>query len=469
MIINFKVVEEAAEVLEGHIVTALCKETEHLILIGDHLQLRPNPSVYELAKKFNLEISMFERFIKNGMDFHQLKLQHRMRPSISSLLVPHIYEELIDHPKVAEYEDIKGISKNLFFVDHRENEICFEGTKTHSNDHEAQFLVALCRYILSQGYEPSQVTILCTYAGQLQSIKTLMNACRLPKVQASSVDNYQGEENDIILLSFVRSNEEGNIGFLKDSHRINVALSRARKGLYCIGNFECLAERCSLWRKLWQKLRAQKAIGRDLEIYCQNHTNNKSLVNSKDDFIWQSPEGGCAAKCTYRLPCGHSCEKHCHFIDAKHKDQYRECDKKCNQLNCESHNHRCQKTCHFGEECGECVRLVKKTRPQCQHIVEVACSCDPSLVGCPIPCAKLRSCGHECKHACSDDCDSMPCMIKINKNTPCGHEISINCSDAENQSKLLNACSEPCNTVLKCEHLCQGTCGQCKLGRLHIR
>lgn len=104
------VVEEAAEVLEAHIVTALSKYTDHLILIGDHLQLRPNPAVYELAKKFNLEISLFERLIKNQMEYYQLKQQHRMRPCISSLLVPHIYKQLLDHPSVENYEDVKGKS-----------------------------------------------------------------------------------------------------------------------------------------------------------------------------------------------------------------------------------------------------------------------------------------------------------------------------------------------------------------------
>ncbi len=104
------VVEEAAEVLESHVVTALTKSTKHLILIGDHQQLKPNPTVYELAKKYNLEISLFERMIKNGLPYHQLKVQHRMRPCISSLLVPNIYKELRDHPSVKEYDDIKGMT-----------------------------------------------------------------------------------------------------------------------------------------------------------------------------------------------------------------------------------------------------------------------------------------------------------------------------------------------------------------------
>lgn len=102
------VVEEAAEVLEAHIITSLSSCSEHLILIGDHQQLKPSPAVYELAIKYKLEVSLFERLIRNNIAYYQLKKQHRMRPEISSLLVPHIYKELEDHPSVFEYEAIKG-------------------------------------------------------------------------------------------------------------------------------------------------------------------------------------------------------------------------------------------------------------------------------------------------------------------------------------------------------------------------
>ena len=61
------VVEEAAEVLEGHVITTLSQDCKHLILIGDHKQLRPNPTVYALARKYNLELSLFERMINNGL------------------------------------------------------------------------------------------------------------------------------------------------------------------------------------------------------------------------------------------------------------------------------------------------------------------------------------------------------------------------------------------------------------------
>lgn len=186
----------------------------------------------------------------------------------------------------------------MFFLNHHQNEVSVEETRSRSNVYEAEFIVELCRYIILQGYETSQVTILTTYSGQLHRIRQLMRCYELLKdVRATVVDNYQGEECDIILLSFVRSNEEGNIGFLKDSHRVNVALSRARKGLYCIGNFDCLAEKSQLWQNLMSDLTAQQAIGDALEIFCQNHTDYKTLLKSKDDFK-AAPDGGC------KRPCG---------------------------------------------------------------------------------------------------------------------------------------------------------------------
>lgn len=74
--VNFPIVivEEAAEVFEAHIITSLTKETEHLILIGDHEQLKPNPAVYDLSHNYNLSMSMFERLIRNKVPHKTLTL-----------------------------------------------------------------------------------------------------------------------------------------------------------------------------------------------------------------------------------------------------------------------------------------------------------------------------------------------------------------------------------------------------------
>lgn len=103
--------EEAAQMMESEMVPALTKNTDHLILIGDHKQLRSRNAVYELARDFNIDVSLFERLIKNEIPYYQLNEQLRMHPSISSLLVPHIYEQLSNHPatSVEHYENVKGI------------------------------------------------------------------------------------------------------------------------------------------------------------------------------------------------------------------------------------------------------------------------------------------------------------------------------------------------------------------------
>ena len=98
-----------------------------------------------------------------------------------------------------------------------------------SNEHEATFLANFCRYLILQGYTPDRITILTTYTGQMFLIKKQISG--MPScsgVRVTVVDNYQGEENDIILLSLVRSNDQNNIGFLKTDNRICVAISRAK-------------------------------------------------------------------------------------------------------------------------------------------------------------------------------------------------------------------------------------------------
>lgn len=80
------------------------------------------------------------------------------------------------------------------------------------------------------------------------------------------VDNYQGEESDIILLSLVRSNENGNVGFLKTENRICVALSRAKLGLYIMGNMENLYNSGNLWKKIKETLIIQDSFGKYILI-----------------------------------------------------------------------------------------------------------------------------------------------------------------------------------------------------------
>ncbi|NXB12477.1 ZNFX1 protein, partial [Cnemophilus loriae] len=453
------IVEEAAEVLEAHTITTLSKDCQHLILIGDHQQLQPSANVYDLAKNFNLEVSLFERLIKVDFPFVCLKYQHRMRPEIAQLISPHIYQKLENHPSVLEYENIKGVSTNIFFVEHEVPEQEIQEGKSHQNPHEAHFVVELCKYFLCQGYEPSQITVLTTYTGQLFCLHKLMPANIFEGVKVHVVDKYQGEENDIILLSLVRSNKEERAGFLQIPNRICVALSRAKKGLYCIGNMRMLGK-VPLWNKIIQVLGESGHIGQSLELCCQNHPETKTQVSTGEDFN-RVPEGGCTRPCEFRLSCGHVCTRACHPYDPEHKKY--QCLKPCQKVLC-ADGHRCPKSCY--ERCGKCKVKVEKTIAKCGHIQMVPCHIPAWQLQCLESCQKTLNCGHTCKNSCGKPC-TVACPEKVTATLKCGHEQKVPCWVIRMRCKESVKCESKCSVTLACGHVCSGSCHTCFGGRFH--
>ncbi|XP_068769058.1 NFX1-type zinc finger-containing protein 1 isoform X2 [Struthio camelus] len=417
------IVEEAAEVLEAHTITTLSKACQHLILTGDHQQ-------------------------------------HRMRPEIAQLLSPHIYQELENHPSVLKYENIKGVSSNLFFVEHDFPEQEIQEGKSHQNPHEAQFVVELCKYFLCQDYLPSQITILTTYTGQLFCLRKLMPAKTFAGVKVHVVDKYQGQENDIILLSLVRSNKEERSGFLQISNRICVALSRAKKGLYCIGNMRMLGK-VPLWSKIIHTLREKGHIGRSLMLCCQNHPETKTLVSTAADFS-KVPEGGCSRPCEFRLSCGHVCTRACHPYDTQHKEY--QCLKPCQKVLC-TNGHRCPQLCY--EPCGHCMVKVEKIISKCGHRQMVPCSTPDTEFFCQEPCQKKLNCGHRCNKFCGQECTTR-CPELVTVALKCGHIQQVKCWITEEMKQGMPVeCKTKCSVTLECGHVCSGSCHSCFEGRFH--
>jgi hypothetical protein len=443
------IVEEAAEVMESHIVTTLSPHCQHLIMIGDHQQLRPNPTVYKLAKNYHLDVSLFERMVKNDLHCDRLSIQHRMRPEIVKLIVPHIYESLDNHESVLCYENIRGIKGNVFFVTHAEMEKSVEDTRSRSNDHEARFLTALCRYLMQQGYQSSQITVLTTYTGQMFLLRRTMPKSLFGDIRITPVDNYQGEENDIILLSLVRSNAEGKIGFLQIQNRVCVALSRAKKGLFVIGNMDVMADASSLWNGIVRDLKENGQLVDALPLACQNHPETVIHAKRMEDFA-NAPEGGCTLDCGIRLKCGHVCERKCHPTDRDHVEY--ECRKPCAKILCAS-GHRCMKRCY--EMCGKCEVFVAKIIPRCGHEQMVKCHVPPEEFTCQLPCEKvLPLCGHKCQTICGRPCTTDCSVMVPDRPWPCGHLLSVEC--------FLNPtnfeCNVPVKKTLPCGHSLELDC-----------
>lgn len=141
------------------------------------------------------------------------------------------------------------------------------------------------------------------YNGQRQELVHLLPREAYPGLRITVVDNYQGEENDIVLLSLVRSNSEDRLGFLSTQNRILVSLSRARIGLFVFGNFDMLTSNCEHWAAVVRKVKvlekeleskgtAMKLMGSAFTLFCQNHPEYITRLGKPED-IKNCPDGTC--------------------------------------------------------------------------------------------------------------------------------------------------------------------------------
>ncbi|XP_057672851.1 NFX1-type zinc finger-containing protein 1 [Diorhabda carinulata] len=419
------IVEEAAEVLEAHIVTALSKNCQHLILLGDHQQLKPGTSDYVIGNQFNLGTSLFERMVENNIQCHTLSVQHRMRPEIASLITPVIYPNLKNSVSVCNYPEVRGMKKSLFFIHHKNPEKEF-GDASKFNRFEAEYLVKLANYLLKTGYKSEEITILAAYAGQVVTINQEAAKIKnkdLKKVDVTTVDNFQGEENRIILLSLVRNNDEESVGFLKIENRICVALSRAKEGFYIMGNMRMLSNVSKIWKDIRKTLKTIEAIGRSLPLFCQNH-GTVTEIEKIEDFENVS-EGGCNKDCFFKLSCSHECKRKCHMDDLDHKEY--KCKELCLRKICDFSSHDlCKKYCF--EDCGVC-----------QITVTVTLNCGHNQ---KVPCYKRKS------------LEKVECSFENTITLACSHEYIEIC----HKQGQLKQCNELCNKILKCGHKCAQIC-----------
>jgi hypothetical protein len=130
------------------------------------------------------------------------------------------------------------------------------------------------------------------------------------------VDNYQGEEALIVLVSLVRSNPEGSIGFLKQPQRVNVLLSRARLGMILVGNAECLIQG-SRGNQTWETVLKPMPVVQGFPALCEKHGND-TLIREASQFEERVPDGGCDEECDVDLECGHKCAMKCHSARMQH-------------------------------------------------------------------------------------------------------------------------------------------------------
>lgn len=239
--LHFKtvVIDEASQTLEPECWVAMLK-AEKVILAGDHMQLPPTVKSNE-AKKLGLEQTLLDRMTDHARYSYMLNTQYRMNNDILSFPNKTFYEgKLKSHEAVAE-RCLPNDSKRLTFIDTVGTG--FEEKFNHEykslSNHGEYFILREHVLQTKEKITGFSIGIITPYADQVRYINNQLQddeELRSLGIEADTIDGFQGQEKDVIYISLVRSNDRNEIGFLADTRRLNVALTRARKKLIVIGD-----------------------------------------------------------------------------------------------------------------------------------------------------------------------------------------------------------------------------------------
>ena len=566
--------------MEAQSLCFLFPTVQHVISIGDPLQLRPHVNEHSLSlesnvgSEYRLDESLMERLMLpyapniSPIPASCLDLQRRMHPQIADLMRATLYPYLRDHQSTYERTPVPGMADRIWWLDHNELEDSLDtrsATPTSfSNAFEVEMVAGLVDYFIgSNEYEYKDITVLTPYNGQLAAFtKRFKSICSLwlsekdhealimegfldvkefnnsqseievgNMLKLATIDNFQGEESKVVILSTVRSNLQKRVGFLKTPNRINVSCSRARDGFYIVGNAS-LMRQISMWQQIIDLLASKRKIGPYFRICCPRHSESVYRVTNPQHWYY-IPE--CHIPCGFIYSCGHTCPMMCH-AHAIHERQG--CLEPCERFHgpCK---HPCTKLC--GEPCGDCTQnlltltlkcgheaimtcaemaesksgdhhkcreIVGNRKLRCGHIQEIICSAQAQVEVCRQSCLYTLNCGHLCRGTCHD-CKAkghVPCKTPCLKQLKCGHQCASKCHkgrcppcelpctrscrhgrcqrtcgivcdpclrpcewSCKHQGQCTSLCclpcnrlpcSEPCNQVLECGHLCPSLCGE---------
>lgn len=234
-------IDEATQATEPSALVPIVKGARQLILVGDHKQLPPTVTS-QRAEEGGLDIPLFERLLSNGLPAHMLTTQYRMHPTIREFPSSRFYENRLDDGcSSSDRPPVAGFlwpdwDKPVAFVPVHGVEIEEESGSSRSNMDEAAVVVKVVNDLLAPGDLSSEdIGVISPYAGQVRLIRSMFED-QIEGLEVKSVDGYQGREKEIIVLSTVRANEAGKVGFLSNYRRLNVALTRAKRGLIVIGD-----------------------------------------------------------------------------------------------------------------------------------------------------------------------------------------------------------------------------------------
>ncbi|MBL7747543.1 MAG: IGHMBP2 family helicase, partial [Chitinophagaceae bacterium] len=225
--LHFKtlVIDEAGQCIEP-LAWCIFPLADKIVLAGDHWQLPPTVLSHEAAR-LGFNRSVLEKAITTTPNVYLLNTQYRMRPAIAGFSSNYFYNGLLltaDH--------LINAGPHITFIDTAGsgyNEVHGPDGTSLQNEGELQIVRKI---IETESLDITRTALISPYSGQVSAAKEVLS----PAIRISTIDSFQGQEKEIIIVSLVRSNDDGDIGFLKDYRRMNVAITRAKEQLIVIGD-----------------------------------------------------------------------------------------------------------------------------------------------------------------------------------------------------------------------------------------
>ena len=265
-------VDEAAQSVEPTTLIPVTRGAEQLVLVGDDMQLSPTVKD-RAAQRAGLQISMFHRLRMAGELVVELDTQYRMHPVISRFVRDEFYAHaLCDgvvaservHPQVQFPFAVPG--KPALFVHvpraaPQGGEVAGVHGSSLANAAEATAVVDALSTLVAAGAKDTDVAVISMYEAQRRLVRerAAAHSAKLGRVFVATVDSVQGREYDFVIVTLVRSNAKGEVGFISDRGRANVALSRARYGIIIVGDGETIGT-SPLWASLLRSYAEQRLI-----------------------------------------------------------------------------------------------------------------------------------------------------------------------------------------------------------------
>lgn len=219
------VIDEAGQCIEP-LAWCIFPLAEKMVLAGDHWQLPPTVLSYE-AGRLGFNRSILETAIAQTPDVYLLNTQYRMRPVIAGFSSNYFYQSLL-----LTAAQLTNTGTHLTFIDTAGsgyNEKRGPDGSSLQNEGELRIVQKLLEAEIT---DLAAAALISPYSGQVAAAKE----CLPGQLRISTIDSFQGQEKDTIIVSLVRSNDDGEIGFLKDYRRMNVAITRAKEELFVIGD-----------------------------------------------------------------------------------------------------------------------------------------------------------------------------------------------------------------------------------------